>query len=353
MTPGDRVSSDGNGTGLNPTPAGVENEGVGDMSLVTIGIPTYNRVESLRGAIGSALAQDYPSLEVVISDNGSSDGTEAYCRSLERTDPRVRYVRQTQNLGILPNFGAVLDAAAGRYFMWLADDDRIDPNYVSECVAVLDAEPGTVLVAGRASLRFPDGSTMADVAVSLDADRPEQRLLGYYRTIGRNSMFYGVGRTAAMRESGPIGHILGGDWMFVATLAFKGVIRTVGTTAITRSTEGGSDNLRGLARSFGLGPVARTLPRLSLACNIGRDLAGSPTYRSIPSVRRLALAGASAASVGWRVGARFQVLRVVYGLHRRLAGFSRLGQVRSRSDIVSVPTSGQSMPISGSSNRTP
>lgn len=346
---------------LNSWRAGVDQYGVGHVaggagmtpSLVTIGIPTYNRVASLRGTLTSALAQDYPSLEVLISDNGSSDGTEAYCRSLERSDPRVRYIRQLENQGPLANFRAVLDGARGQYFMWLADDDRIEPNYVSECVAVLDSEPRTVLVAGRASLRYPDGSTMADVVVSLDAYRPERRVLVYYRSVGRNSVFYGVGRTAALREAGPMARTLGSDWLFVATLAFKGVIRTVGTTAITRSASGESEDLRRLARSFGLGPVARVLPRLSLAGNIGLDLARSPTYHSIPRRRRLVLAGACAASVAWRLGVCFNLLRVGYALQRRLPASSRLGQFRSRSDIVSVPTSGQSMPISGSSNRTP
>ena len=58
--------------------------------LVTIGIPTFNRADSyLPESLGSALGQDYPNLEVIVSDNGSSDGTEVFVKSLN--DPRVRY----------------------------------------------------------------------------------------------------------------------------------------------------------------------------------------------------------------------------------------------------------------------
>ena len=61
---------------------------------------------------------------------------------LATTDPRVRVLRQNRNLGHAGNYQVVLEAAEGEYFMWLADDDWLDPGYVARCLAVLAEERG-------------------------------------------------------------------------------------------------------------------------------------------------------------------------------------------------------------------
>lgn len=277
--------------------------------LVTIGIPTYNRADGLRRAVGSALAQDYSPIEVVISDNGSSDGTAELVRQLAEADQRVRSVRHQRNQGATANFMAALAAAGGAYFMWLADDDAVATNYVSECVRVLEAEPRAVLVAGVGRLRSTDGREEVDAAHALSGDRPDQRVLGYYRTVGRNSVIFGVAPTEALRVAGPIRNLIGGDWLFVAALAFAGTVHTVPTTFIERSADGRSDNLRHAARSYGLGWFPRTLPRVSLALSIACDILTSSTYGSLSRRRRLVLAAACAGSAGWRVGVRFHLVR--------------------------------------------
>src|SRR2546422_495342 len=76
--------------------------------LVSIGLPTYNRALTLRRAIESALTQDYPNIELVISDNASTDETEAICLEACRSDGRVKYLRQQNNHGAVTNFREVL-----------------------------------------------------------------------------------------------------------------------------------------------------------------------------------------------------------------------------------------------------
>jgi glycosyltransferase involved in cell wall biosynthesis len=101
--------------------------------LVTIGIPTYNRAAGyLRDALESALAQDYPNLEIVVSDNGSTDDTEAYVAGL--ADPRVRYFKQQPSLTPDGNFNFCLAQAQGSYFILLHDDDILDVDFVSACL---------------------------------------------------------------------------------------------------------------------------------------------------------------------------------------------------------------------------
>lgn len=103
--------------------------------LVTIAIPTFNRATLLRGCIQLALAQSYENIEVLVSDNASSDNTEKILQ--EFGDTRLRVLRQQTNIGLLPNWNACLAAAAGEYIIFVSDDDRISPRLVERCVRVI------------------------------------------------------------------------------------------------------------------------------------------------------------------------------------------------------------------------
>ena len=101
--------------------------------LVTIGIPTYNRADSyLKEALESAVSQTYPNIEIVVSDNCSTDHTEVYVRGF--SDPRIRYFKQIQNIPANDNFNFCLEQAKGDYFLLLHDDDMIDEDFVEACI---------------------------------------------------------------------------------------------------------------------------------------------------------------------------------------------------------------------------
>lgn len=104
---------------------------------VTIGMPVYNGGKYVREALDSLLGQTYTDFEVVISDNASTDETEAICRQYAAKDSRIRYVRQAVNLGAAANFTFVLDEARGGHFMWAAADDAWDPDWVSELLSAM------------------------------------------------------------------------------------------------------------------------------------------------------------------------------------------------------------------------
>ena len=322
-------------------------------ALVTIGIPTYNREALLRRALASALAQHYPALEVLVSDNCSNDGTEALCREVAVADPRVRYIRQKVNVGATANFNAVLSEARGEYFMWLSDDDVIAPDYVSECVVVLEAEPDVDLVGGKALLVSEDGRVEQDVSIDLGADRPSARVLGYYRRAGRNSLVFGVGRTTALRAQPPLANVIGGDWLLLAGMAYRGRIRTAETAALTRSLDGTSDDLRRAARSLQLGRLPRVLPRLAVALTIAGDILRAPTYGDIGLPQRARLAARCASSAGWRIGIRYHLVRLAGPAVRRIRAHRSNGSARSREEMVMSPATGHTTPSDGSSQRTP
>lgn len=107
--------------------------------LVTIAIPTYNRADGyLFGALTSAVAQTYRNLEIIVSDNCSTDDTQHVVRSV--TDERIRYVRHPENIGAVNNWNFCVDQAKGVYFLLLHDDDLIDPDYVDSCIRACKGE---------------------------------------------------------------------------------------------------------------------------------------------------------------------------------------------------------------------
>ncbi len=114
---------------------------------VTLGMPIYNSQDSIRTALDSLLAQTFTDFELVISDNASTDQTEAICREYAARDPRIRYVRQPQNRGSTFNFNFVLaQARASDFFMWTCDDNLWDRTCLEKFVAVFERQKDASLV---------------------------------------------------------------------------------------------------------------------------------------------------------------------------------------------------------------
>lgn len=114
---------------------------------ISIGMPVYNGERFMHKAIDSLLAQTMSDFELIISDNASTDSTEAICRNYEKQDARIRYARQTTNQGPGVNFRFVLEEAVGNYFMWAAADDYWSVNWLE--ILLRDFIPGTALSFGH------------------------------------------------------------------------------------------------------------------------------------------------------------------------------------------------------------
>ncbi|GAA5520550.1 glycosyltransferase [Aliifodinibius salicampi] len=104
-----------------------------NLPLVTIGIPTYNRADAyLKEALESALNQTYSNIEIVVSDNCSTDNTSELVNCYQ--DSRIKYYRHNENIGANNNFNYCLEKASGEYFLLLHDDDKVDSDFVEACL---------------------------------------------------------------------------------------------------------------------------------------------------------------------------------------------------------------------------
>jgi protein O-GlcNAc transferase len=98
------------------------------MALVTIGIPVYNEEKYLEQTIGSAINQDFKDIEIVISDNGSTDGSVEIIKKYADLDKRIYPIYKEKNTGPAGNFHSLLDNTRSKYFVLLGAHDLFLPN---------------------------------------------------------------------------------------------------------------------------------------------------------------------------------------------------------------------------------
>jgi glycosyltransferase involved in cell wall biosynthesis len=105
---------------------------------VTIGMPVFNDVKFIRAALDSLLNQTFKDFVLIISDDGSTDGSESICREFASKDLRIKYIRQPRNLGISRNMKFLLNQAKTDYFMWAANDDLWHEDFIKTLVKEMD-----------------------------------------------------------------------------------------------------------------------------------------------------------------------------------------------------------------------
>jgi len=105
--------------------------------LVTIAIPTYNRLNYLEESLKSALSQAYKNIEVLVGDNSGGAEIGEWVAKAAMINPRIRYQHNTHNLGMAGNWNALADSAQGEFIAILGDDDRLTPHFVSSLIPML------------------------------------------------------------------------------------------------------------------------------------------------------------------------------------------------------------------------
>ncbi len=154
---------------------------------VSIILPTFNRAGCVGEAIESALAQDYPDLEVVLVDDGSTDGTLEGVRGRFGDDPRLRTLRQP-NGGPARARNAGLDLATGELIAFLDSDDVYRPGFVSAQVARLSAAPEAAMsvcdVAYEGAWPKPGGTHFTRVPAGLPRSIEDMVLGGWFLMTG-------------------------------------------------------------------------------------------------------------------------------------------------------------------------
>lgn len=275
---------------------------MGSNVLVSIGLPTFNRASKMMRAASTALAQDHENIELIISDNASTDETQQVCQELMSRDRRVRYRRQSSNVGPTRNINDVLRAATGSFYMCLADDDWIAPNYVSACVAALEADRTLSCVAGEPQLYEAGEFRRVGTQTALLHEAAADRIVTFYKTVVENASFYGLSRRELLVSLPPLRNTYAGDWFWIASLAFHGKVQSLSTTHIAKDDTGTSTSTDSIVATLGLPNWQGRYPYESIVVTAVEDvLWRSSAYASLGAFGRARLAARVASALGGRL----------------------------------------------------
>lgn len=194
------------------------------MPTISIGLPVYNGERYLREAIDSVLKQTFRDIELIISDNASTDGTEAICREYANRDQRVRYVRNNVNEGAAGNFRRTFELASGKYFKWVAVDDITAPDFLEKCKRVLDERSHVVVCTSKVSIIDENGAVLRQYADRQDLlqDRASQRFAERLRQDSWCNAVYGLMRADILSKTKLLGSYSGSDEALMLELSLYG-----------------------------------------------------------------------------------------------------------------------------------
>lgn len=214
-------------------------------------MPIYNDARFIRQALRSLLNQDWPSIEIVVSDNASTDGTEAIVREYP-----VRYLRQPDHVSAAENFARAFRETNGSHFMWAAGHDLWSPNYVTECLRWLLEYPGRVLAFPETRLIDADGREQG-IMPATPNDLSDVSALARYRRLvwemENGNMIYGLIRRDALERTSLGKAVTGADHLILAELALQGPFQRAYGAIFYRRLDDDSDVERPLRRARDMG----------------------------------------------------------------------------------------------------
>lgn len=203
---------------------------------VSVGMPAYNGERFIESAIDSVLQQTFTDLELIITDNASTDRTVALCRAAAARDPRVRVIVNPVNIGVNPNYRKVAQAARGEFFKWTSANDLIDNDYIARCVKVLDERPDVVLAFGRTIVFQSDieDGTPYDDHMNVEDDDPILRFRRTVEELRLNNAINGLIRREVLMRTSVHPDYFSSDNVVLSELALAGKLVEVPETRFFR-----------------------------------------------------------------------------------------------------------------------
>lgn len=132
-------------------------------AIITIGMPVFNDVDFIEESIVSILNQSFQNFQLIISDDGSTDGSAVICKKYVEKDSRIIYIRQPINLGISKNMEFLLKQADTPYFMWAGDDDLYYPDFIKTHITALSASSKAIVSFNKYNLIDERGSSFKTI----------------------------------------------------------------------------------------------------------------------------------------------------------------------------------------------
>jgi glycosyltransferase involved in cell wall biosynthesis len=268
-----------------------------EYPLVSIGIPTYNRSKGIYRTLASIWAQRYPNLEVIVSDNCSTDNTQEVVQEIGKSHPEIMYHRQETNIGMIPNFEFVLRNATGKYFMWVADDDALEAGALLQYVTFLESHAKHSLVSGEIKYWSGNEQDLSERGFTFEQKSSSLRVIGYYSKVVYGGMIHGLMRRE-LTKGIALRHVIGNDYHFIANLAYLGEIKHFEFVGYHKNFGGSSKDFKQYAKHMGDSDFAGNFPHLKMACDAFAEVMyHSQVYSQMPFHAKFTLAVSSFSSI--------------------------------------------------------
>ncbi|MBD2294666.1 glycosyltransferase family 2 protein [Anabaena sphaerica FACHB-251] len=190
---------------------------------LSIGLPVYNGEKFLQASLDALLNQTFSDFELIISDNASTDNTEEICRNYAAEDQRIRYYRNSSNIGCACNFNRVFKLSNGEYFKWAAYDDLHAPDFLSKCIQVLEENPNYILCHSHTSFIDHQGEFLQhyDIKLNTNSEKPQVR---FDELLTKHLCYqmYGVIRQSALKKIPLMGGYGNADGILLLRLSIIG-----------------------------------------------------------------------------------------------------------------------------------
>lgn len=135
-----------------------------EKPLVSICIPAYNSGRYIEETVRAALASDWPNLEVLVADDGSTDETVSILERLAAEDDRLRLIINEENLGMTGNWNRCVREAKGEYVKLIPADDLVYPDCLKKTLPPLLRDPEVCLSIGGTDLINEEGKVTGSYA---------------------------------------------------------------------------------------------------------------------------------------------------------------------------------------------
>jgi len=171
--------------------------------LITLAMPVLNHVKLLPEMLECVFAQTDQNFEVIICDDGSTDGLQDYLKTI--TDPRFSFIRNETNEGMMNSANKMLKLAKGEFFIILSADDKMSPDFLEKCRKAFRDDPFLEFVSSQNDFIAEDGKPFEGehplLTIPKAINRPPEE---WHELFYRGNVYFGIGmyRTSALKEVG-------------------------------------------------------------------------------------------------------------------------------------------------------
>ena len=174
---------------------------------VTVGIPVKDMEKYVCDAMSSVLAQTHKDLELLVTDDGSTDATAAAVLAYMKAtgDQRIKFHQFPENRGDREACNYMIEHATGHYFVALSADDLLDPTYLERCVEIFQKNPHVEFIASQTDFITEDGKPYSEDHVFKHIERASNKDRNQWlERLYHGNVYFGAGmfRTQALRDVG-------------------------------------------------------------------------------------------------------------------------------------------------------